>query len=87
MDAQIDGYPIVDLPFEFAVKERRFEWTGRLTPNVEITKELSREDIQRAEAFRERTRRESGPEAAARRARPPVDPPGTPPPVVRSTTR
>ncbi|MHC5009630.1 MAG: PEGA domain-containing protein [Planctomycetota bacterium] len=57
----IDGYPVIDLPFEILVPERRFRWTGRMRPLTgEVTEESIQEDIRRAETFRERARREAG---------------------------
>jgi hypothetical protein len=76
----IDGYPIVDLPFELTVRERRFEFTGRLEPEPELTPELTKDDIRRATELRERTRREgaatAGPGAAP--ATTPAAPPAAP---------
>jgi hypothetical protein len=56
VDALIDGYPVVDLPFELAVRERRFEWTGRLTRRPPASPAEIEDTLRRAREFRERTR-------------------------------
>jgi hypothetical protein len=54
----IDGYPIVDLPYELTVRERRFEWTGRLRRlATEPTEADARAALERAKSLREETRR------------------------------
>jgi hypothetical protein len=56
--SQIDGYPIVDLPSELTVRERRFEWTGRLQRlDTSPTEADARDALERAKAMREETHR------------------------------
>ena len=84
---QIDGYPLIDLPFELTVRNRCFYWHTNLEP---ITKDPAESEVQgvlqRASAFRERTLKEATAEAIrsddAAAARPPAPPTG-PPKVVR----
>lgn len=60
---RIDGYPVIDLPFELVVRGRHFEWTGVLEPIPETDDDSLREILQGAEAFRARTLREAVPGA------------------------
>lgn len=69
---QIDGYPIIDLPFELTVRRRGFTWTGRLKPAPAETDEALQQLVEDARAFRERTLREARPEATAPSAPPPA---------------
>jgi hypothetical protein len=58
--SKIDGYPIVDLPFEILVRERRFRWTGTLRPLRGRPTEADMAGVlDRAKEFRERTLRET----------------------------
>jgi hypothetical protein len=76
---QIDGYPVIDLPHELTVRERRFEWTGRLRPvAAKPTEADARAALERAKAMRAATRRAVTEAAAPAPSRPPG-----PPPVVR----
>lgn len=60
---QIDGYPVVDLPFELTVRRRHFEYKARLQRLQPEPTEQTVEGIRaRAAAMRERTRREARPE-------------------------
>ena len=57
---QIDGYPIIDLPLEMLVRDRRFRWTATLKPLTgRPTEEGMTEVLRRAQEFRERTLRET----------------------------
>jgi hypothetical protein len=57
--SQFHDYPLVDLPYELSVRRRAWRWVGRLTPLPERPSEEDlRSALERAEAFRERTRRE-----------------------------
>ena len=87
---QIDGYPLIDLPFEFTVRNRAFFWHATLEP---LTREPTEQEVegvlQRASTFRERTLREATPEAIRRGSQAPTapPPPAAPtgaPPVVRT---
>jgi len=60
--SRIDGYPVIDLPFELAVRRRGFAWTGRLQPVPPATDEALRQLVEDARAFRERTLREARPD-------------------------
>jgi hypothetical protein len=67
----IDGYPVVDLPAEMIVRERRFHWRGRLEPLVRAPSDAHvRGVLDRAREFRARTHGE-------------VAEPGTPGPMER----
>lgn len=85
---QIDGYPLIDLPFEFAVRGRSFYWHATLKP---LSREPTEADVdavlRRANAFRARTLEEATPDAIRRDTQAPcVEPaPRGPPRVVRST--
>jgi hypothetical protein len=53
---QLDGLPVIDLPQELLVRERRFAWTGRLKPIVTNPDEAyARSVLDTAKAFRART--------------------------------
>jgi hypothetical protein len=62
----IGDYPLVDLPYELAVRQRRWLWVGKMTP---LPPRPGDADIQsaleRAREFRERTRREVAESGAA----------------------
>jgi len=64
---KIDGYPLIDLPFELTVKRRCFQWKATLE---KLGKDPSDADVQqlldRATAFRARTKREAVADAATR---------------------
>lgn len=85
---QIDGYPLIDLPFEFAVRGRCFYWHATLDP---LTREPTQEEVdavlERANAFRARTLEEATPQAIRQGTQAPCEKPAPtgPPPVVRST--
>jgi PEGA domain len=62
---QLDGYPVVDLPLELTVRQRRFTWTGRMRPLSSHPTEAEVEAaLARAKAFRARTLRETAEGAA-----------------------
>ncbi len=86
---QIDGYPIVDLPYELTVPRRHFRWAATLAPLAQrATEGEVRATLDRANAFRERTRRLATREALSQPVpgeRPPPErarPVEAPPPVV-----
>ncbi len=56
---RIDGYPIIDLPFELVRRHRGFAWRGVLEPTIQETDEALQELVREAGAFRERTQREA----------------------------
>jgi hypothetical protein len=57
--SRIDGYPVVDLPFELAVRHRAFRWKGSLLPiPARPTEADARAAYDRALEFRARTHRE-----------------------------
>lgn len=57
---RIDGYPVVDLPYELTVRNRQFQRTFDLEPMSRAPVESEVEEIRRrADAFRERTARET----------------------------
>ena len=58
---RIDGYPVVDLPFELTRRHRGFHWRGVLQPTPQASDEALQELVQEASAFRERTLREARP--------------------------
>ena len=64
--SQIDGYPIVDLPYELLVREKGFARTFRLAP---LPQNPTRADAARALERARAARAESEREAAATRAR------------------
>lgn len=71
----IDGYPIIDLPFELAVRRRHFHWTGTLRPVPSEADVALKALLDDAQAFRRRTLREARvdePRAPARRPAGPV---------------
>jgi hypothetical protein len=68
---RIDGYPVIDLPFELLVRRRNFTWQRTLVPLSTPSDRAMEELLRDAEAFRERTLRE---------ARPGAPPPPPPPP-------
>lgn len=70
---RIDGYPVVDLPFELTRRHRGFHWKGVLQPTPQASDDALQELVREASAFRERTLREARPEAA------PTPPPTSPP--------
>lgn len=57
--SEIDGYPVLDLPFELLVPSKRWDWSARLVP-LPPAPEPSEMDaaLGRAHALRERTYRE-----------------------------
>lgn len=61
---QIDGYPVIDLPFELTRRHRGFHWRGVLEPSPQETDEALQELVREASAFRERTLREARPDPA-----------------------
>lgn len=85
---QIDGYPLIDLPFELTVRNRCFYWHTQLE---RITREPTDPEVagvlDRANAFRARTLKEATPEAirqdSAPAPRKPGQAPTGPPPLVR----
>jgi hypothetical protein len=63
----VDAYPIVDLPMELAVRERRFRWTGRLEPLPDTRSEAEVQALlERAQALREETLAQPGGDVPAR---------------------
>lgn len=87
---QIDGYPFVDLPFELTVRRRCFSWNATLARLGPDPSEPEIQDlIGRADAFRERTRREAdasrmnAPLGGERPPCPEAAPVEAPPPLVR----
>jgi len=82
--SQIDGYPIVDLPFEFVVRGRHFSWSTKLEP---IPSTPSDDEFQSfldtARAFRAEAREKTDPDNLPDfgREKEPFDPvsPGSPP--------
>ena len=88
---QIDGYPVIDLPFELTVRRRHFEYKARLKRLQPETPDAAVEAIRgRATQLRDRTRREARPEmlrqplGGARPPCPEAQPVDEPPRVVRS---
>ena len=61
--SKIDGYPIVDLPFELAVRRRGFAWKATLQRIPSSDDAALQSFLGEAEAFRERTRKEAVPDA------------------------
>ena len=61
---RIDGYPVIDLPFELTRRHRGFHWRGVLQPTPQASDEALQELVQEASAFRERTLREARPAPA-----------------------
>lgn len=61
--SRIDGYPIVDLPFELAVRRRGFCWTGHLRPSPAESDQALEQLVEEARTFRDRTLREARPDA------------------------
>lgn len=80
--SQLDGYPLVDLPLEVMVPHRRFR---AVLPLEALPPNPSESDLAairaRAEAFRDRTRREVVDPDVPRAARPSPAPPPAPPPA------
>lgn len=63
-------YPIVDLPHELTIRERRWRWTARLEPLAGDPSEAEMEEIlRRARAFRDRTREETSTDLPPRLSR------------------
>jgi len=63
--------PVVDLPFELAVAQRGYAWTGRLAPIVrQPTAADARAVFDRARAFREETNRALAEPGTPTRSRP-----------------
>jgi hypothetical protein len=60
LPSRFEDYPIVDLPAELLVRERRERWTGRLVPRASAPTEADvNAALERARALRARTRREA----------------------------
>lgn len=77
LGSKIDGYPIVDLPFELAVRRRGFAWKATLQPIPATDDAALHEFLGEARAFRQRTLEEAVPDAppTTSRARPSSPPP------------
>lgn len=58
---KIDGYPIIDLPFELTYRKRTFYWRGILQPTPQENDAALQKLVGEASAFRDRTLREARP--------------------------
>jgi hypothetical protein len=61
---KIDGYPVIDLPFELTYRKRTFHWRGVLERTTQESDAALQELVREASAFRERTLREARPDPA-----------------------
>ena len=76
---KIDGYPVIDLPFELTYRKRTFYWRGVLEPTVQETDAALQGLAREASAFRDRTLREARPDPRATPAPAPARTGSTPP--------
>lgn len=61
---KIDGYPIIDLPFELTYRKRTFYWRGVLQQTPREDDAALQKLVGDASAFRDRTLREARPDPA-----------------------